>query len=132
MLKFFCLCLASVLIRTCGALSQSENTAIILPESKRNILIVSRITSGSSFFGELIQSYDDKTFYTFEPLIMRDHYNHVDPNEHIKKSIETLNEVFKCDFSKQKKYISWILRRKNHNFWNRNIYLLNSARRKHI
>jgi hypothetical protein len=66
----------------------------IPPQSARNIWIVTRARSGSSFLGDLLSRYPG-TFYSYEPL----HY-HEYSSDIIEKNT-LIREVFKCSLEKE-------------------------------
>ena len=63
----------------------------ISPSDAHNILIVTRGRSGSSFLGDLLNSYPG-TFYTFEPLYVKD--GGIIPN---KRPIDIIKQCYKCN-----------------------------------
>lgn len=118
-----------LIIVTHGQDSEGKYT-IIPPESKSNIMIVSRITSGSTFFGELIQSYDPKTFYTFEPLIKVDRKSHLRENNMLNKSIDMLNHIYDCKMDELELFINFLLKKPKLGHFHQNKYLMQSLGQK--
>ena len=66
----------------------------ILPNESKNILIVTRGRSGSSFLGDLLSSLPG-TFYSFEPL----HF--IKEHSDLSHSIDLIKEVFTCSPSSE-------------------------------
>lgn len=100
-------------------------------EKKINILIVSRITSGSSFLGDLIQSWEKKTFYSYEPLMYIDReilhanfYTGIMPESQESEAFEIIQDIYRCDSSRREKNVAWFHKhhlylRKSTNLWSR-------------
>ena len=116
----------SILIIVTHGQENEEEYTIIPPESKSNIMIVSRITSGSTFFAELIQSYDPKTFYSFEPLIQIDRKSHLRENKKLNKSIDFLNHIYGCKMNKLKFFFNFLLKKSRLGQIRSNKYLMQS------
>lgn len=97
----------------------------IPPESRINILVVSRITSGSSFLSELIQSGEPKTFYAFEPLIYIGEHHYMGLwTKNLTDAIQSLNQLISCDYEKQRSWIKWLLNQYHKLFLKMNTYLV--------
>lgn len=95
---------------------------------KINILVVSRITSGSSFLGDLIQSWERKTFYSYEPLmyiekeILRARsYTGIMPESQELEAFETIQDIYRCDFTRREKNVAWF--HKFHHYLQKSINL---------
>lgn len=82
--------------------------------NQKIILIVSRITSGSTFFAEIIQSADAKTFYSYEPLLFLDRLkrtsSYVGKNRNQFSAIALINDIISCNFSHRKSYVKFLKR----------------------
>ena len=98
-------------------------------EKKINILVVSRITSGSSFLGDLIQSWERKTFYSYEPLMYIEReilhakfYTGIMPESQELEAFEIIQDIYRCDFTRREKNVAWFRKyhhylRKSTNLW---------------
>ena len=85
----------------------------------RHVLIVSQWRSGSSFMGDLLNSYPG-TFYFFEPILAVNQYVRYDDNSH---SANLVANSFKCQPGEQ--YLKavavkhqWLIQKYNFRFWN--------------
>lgn len=90
-------------------------------KKKIKILVVSRITSGSSFLGDLIQSWERKSFYSYEPLMYIEKeilhtkfYTGIMAESQELEAFETIQDIYRCDFTRREKNIAWF--HKNHHF----------------
>lgn len=103
----------------------ASSTVDVINNFQKNIIVVfSRQNSGSSFFSELIQSWENNTFYDFEPLFKTDIQSHVRANRRGKEAINLLTRVMKCDYSASKAWIDATLKQEPKNFLSRNPKLL--------
>lgn len=83
----------------------------IANEDKRSkILIYSHARSGSSFLGEIFNRHKN-VFYTYEPLHALNVFakaNVFPAYEYQRKAVDTLDDLFNCDYSNQDKYLNFI------------------------
>lgn len=99
--------------------------------NRTNILVISRVNSGSSFVSEFFQAWDNLTFYDFEPLFKTDQRSHTRLNRREHEVIKLLTSMMKCDYSAPKRWLNTILRQKTKNFLSRNTMIFKELRKKY-
>lgn len=73
----------------------------------RRVLIVSTWRSGSTFLGDIFNSYP-AAFYSFEPLHMNYRNKHLQKGEDITEALSFMKDIFTCNISSHREYMKYL------------------------
>lgn len=97
-----------------------------------NILLVTRDSSGSTFVGEMIQSWKYETFYTYEPLIAINWHHYMGPLNSDQVAFDLLNHIFHCNLPKNEMTERMYRMLYEHSFVNYNKFLAKDLDKRHL
>ncbi|RXG57855.1 Carbohydrate sulfotransferase 5 [Armadillidium vulgare] len=73
----------------------------------RRVLIVSTWRSGSTFLGDIFNSYP-AAFYSFEPLHMKYRNKHLQKGEDIAEALSFIKDIFTCNITFHHEYMKYL------------------------